>query len=70
MGVSGNDMRSSERNSGRRPMRPAIKGTATMRISLDSITPMLVAGTAAACPDVRQGDPAEAERSRVDGGWW
>jgi hypothetical protein len=25
-----------------------------MRISLDSITPMLVAGTAAACPDVRQ----------------
>ena len=49
-------------------MRPAVKGTATMRISLDAITPVLVAGTAAACPDVRQGDPAEAERSRVDGG--
>jgi hypothetical protein len=59
MGVSGNDVRSSERNSGRQGrMRPAIKGTATMRIRLDSITPMLVAGTAAACPDVRQGDPA------------
>jgi hypothetical protein len=39
-------------------MRPAIKGTATMRIRLDSITPMLVAGTVAACPDVSQGDPA------------
>jgi hypothetical protein len=69
MGVSGNDMRSSERNSGTQGrMRPAIKGTVTMRISLASITPMLVAGTAAACPDVRQGAPAEAERSRVDGG--
>ena len=69
MGVSGNDMRSSERNSGRqRRIWPAIKGTATMRTSLASITPMLVAGTAAACRDVRQGDPAEAERARVDGG--
>jgi hypothetical protein len=69
MGVSGNDVRSSERNSGRQGrMRPAIKGTATMRIRLDSITPMLVAGTAAACPDVRQGDPAGAERARVVGG--
>jgi hypothetical protein len=69
MGVSGNDMSSSERNSGRQGrMRPAIKGTATMRIRLDSITPMSVAGTAAACPDVSQGDPAGAERSRVDGG--
>jgi hypothetical protein len=58
MGVSGNDMRSSERNSGRQGrMRPAIKGTATMRIRLDSITPMSVAGTAAACPDVRRGIP-------------
>jgi hypothetical protein len=69
MGVSGNDMSSSERNSGRQGrMRPAIKGTATMRTRLDSITPMLVAGITAACPDVRQGDPAEAKRSRVDGG--
>ena len=69
MGVSGNDMSSSERNSGGQGrMRSAIKGTATMRISLDSIAPMLVAGTAAACPDVRQGDPARAECSRVDGG--
>jgi hypothetical protein len=49
-------------------MRLAIKGTATMRMRLDSITPMLVAGTAAACPDVRRGDPAGAERARVVGG--
>jgi hypothetical protein len=49
-------------------MRPANKGTATMRTRLDSITPMLVAGTAAACPDVRQGDPAGVERARGDGG--
>jgi hypothetical protein len=69
MGVSGNDVRLSERNSGRQGrMRPAIKGTATMRIRLDSIKPMLVAGTAAACPDVRQGDPAGAEGSGVVGG--
>jgi hypothetical protein len=49
-------------------MRPAIKGTATMRIRLDSITPTLVAGTAAACPDVWQVDPVGAKRSGVDGG--
>ena len=69
MGVSGNDVRSSERNSGRQGrMRPAIKGTVTMRIRLDSITPLLVAGTAAPCPDVRQGDRAGVERFRVGGG--
>jgi hypothetical protein len=69
MGVSGNDVRSSERNSGRQGrMRPAMKGAATMRISLDSITPMLLAGTAAACPDVRPVDLAGAKRSRVDSG--
>jgi hypothetical protein len=67
MGVSGNDMRSSERNSGRQGrMRPAIKGTATMRIRLDSVTPMSVAGTAAACPDVRQVIPPALNVGRHD----
>jgi len=50
-GVSGNDMRFvGSAIWEARPDAACDQGTATMRIRLDSITPMLVGGTAAACP--------------------